>query len=43
MLWDGYENLPRFMINGGPQGADGGSHWKVAGPLGATGSGTCCR
>ena len=36
MLWDGYENLPRFMINGGPQGADGGSHWKVAGPLGAT-------
>jgi uncharacterized membrane protein len=36
VLWNGYENLPRFMINGGPQGADGGSHWKVAGPLGAT-------
>jgi uncharacterized membrane protein len=36
VLWDGYENFPRFMINGGPQGADGGSHWKVAGPLGAT-------
>ena len=24
------------MTNGGPQEADGGSHWKVAGPLGAT-------
>jgi hypothetical protein len=19
VLWDGYENLPRFMVNGGPQ------------------------
>ena len=34
--WDGYENFPCLVSNGGPQGADGGSQWKVARPLGAT-------
>jgi uncharacterized membrane protein len=35
-FWDDYENFPRFMSNVREvrKGADGRSHWEVAGPLG---------